>query len=414
MKAIPPRPGLPSALHGLPEASTPVAGGAGGKGRRRQRTTVGDTRPRVARGSARAAGTACKGGVGVQVAWLGVAGVTGRARRARAGGCRGRASSGAALGGARAGELVTVWFTPHIRTLRIGSLARNSFTFWHTKCFFLVLVLLALSGATATAVVLVQLDDMPGAAAAAAAAKGGAAETAHKPAAPGLPRTDPHPRSLSAPWSRPSRYLPTPPRWFRPPHAPPPPPRPREPAGPRRTPPPGAATALPSPGPRLPAWVVPPVPGRQRLPRPPLLPGPDRNRARLCAPRSPARKRGGAGAGKGSLSTAGGPPCPGPSQPGFGSFPQPDVPRWRRRHCSGGEEGRECEEGGTYHPHPGGERRNAAREKGSPAGKTKERPLAPPERGSSHSPGPRARSTRGTRPSPPGPMGGAGREPRVL
>ena len=36
-----------------------------------------------------------------------------------------------------------MWFTPHIRTLRIGSLARNSFTFWHTKCFFLVLVLLA-------------------------------------------------------------------------------------------------------------------------------------------------------------------------------------------------------------------------------------------------------------------------------
>lgn len=125
----------------------------------------------------------------------------------------------------RAGELVTVWFTPHIRTLRIGSLARNSFTFWHTKCFFLVLVLLALSGATATAVVLVQLDDMPGAAA--AAAKGGAAEKAHKPAAPGLPGTDPHLRSLTAPWSRPSRYLPTPPRWFRPPNAPPSPPRPQ-------------------------------------------------------------------------------------------------------------------------------------------------------------------------------------------
>lgn len=132
-----------------------------------------------------------------------------------------------------------MWFTPHIRTLRIGSLARNSFTFWHTKCFFLVLVLLALSGATATAVVLVQLDDMPGAAAA-AAAKGGAAEKAHKPAAPGLPGTDPHLRSLTAPWSRPSRYLPTPPRWFRPPNAPPSPPRPQ-----------GAGRPAPYPAPEL-------------------------------------------------------------------------------------------------------------------------------------------------------------------
>lgn len=156
--------------------------------------------------------------------------------------------------GARTGKLVTVWFTPHIRTLRIGSLARNSFTFWHTKCFFLVLVLLALSGATATAVVLVQLDDMPGAAAA-AAAKGGAAESAHQRAAPGLPRTDPHPRCLTEPWSRPSRYLPTPPRWFRPPHAPPSlhrpaPPRPGEQASPFLTPPPGGTAhriqALPS------------------------------------------------------------------------------------------------------------------------------------------------------------------------
>lgn len=58
--------------------------------------------------------------------------------------------------------------------------------------------------------------------------------------------------------------------------------------------------------------------------------------------------------------------------------------------ASGRKEGRECEKGGTYHPHPGGERRNSARGKGSPAWKTKECPLVPPKRGSSHSPGPRA------------------------
>lgn len=45
-------------------------------------------------------------------------------------------------GGVRA--LLTVWLAPHMRTLSSGSEARNSFTFWHTKCFFLVLVLLAL------------------------------------------------------------------------------------------------------------------------------------------------------------------------------------------------------------------------------------------------------------------------------
>lgn len=52
---------------------------------------------------------------------------------------------------------LTVWFAPHIRTLSSGSEARNSFTFWHTKCFFLVLVLLALraepTAATAPAAV---------------------------------------------------------------------------------------------------------------------------------------------------------------------------------------------------------------------------------------------------------------------
>lgn len=51
--------------------------------------------------------------------------------------------------------LLTVWLTPHIKTLRMGSLARNNFTFCPIKCFFFVLVLLALTGAA-----LVQLDDM--------------------------------------------------------------------------------------------------------------------------------------------------------------------------------------------------------------------------------------------------------------
>lgn len=42
-----------------------------------------------------------------------------------------------------AARALTEWFTPHIRTLSSGSLARKSFTFCATKCFFLVLVLLA-------------------------------------------------------------------------------------------------------------------------------------------------------------------------------------------------------------------------------------------------------------------------------
>lgn len=50
---------------------------------------------------------------------------------------------------------LTVWLTPHIKTLRIGSLARNNLTFCPIKCFFFVLVLLALTGAAP-----VQLDDM--------------------------------------------------------------------------------------------------------------------------------------------------------------------------------------------------------------------------------------------------------------
>lgn len=48
-----------------------------------------------------------------------------------------------------------MWLTPHINTLRMGSLARNNFTFCPIKCFFFVLVLLAL-----TAAALVLLDDM--------------------------------------------------------------------------------------------------------------------------------------------------------------------------------------------------------------------------------------------------------------
>lgn len=46
-------------------------------------------------------------------------------------------------GTAAAARALTEWFTPHIRTLSSGSLARKSFTFCATKCFFLVLVLLA-------------------------------------------------------------------------------------------------------------------------------------------------------------------------------------------------------------------------------------------------------------------------------
>lgn len=46
--------------------------------------------------------------------------------------------------GTAAAAALTVWLAPHMRTLSSGSEARNSFTFWHTKCFFLVLVLLAL------------------------------------------------------------------------------------------------------------------------------------------------------------------------------------------------------------------------------------------------------------------------------
>lgn len=36
---------------------------------------------------------------------------------------------------------LTEWLTPHIKTLSTGSLARNTFTFCCTKCFFFVLVL---------------------------------------------------------------------------------------------------------------------------------------------------------------------------------------------------------------------------------------------------------------------------------
>lgn len=46
---------------------------------------------------------------------------------------------------------LTVWLIPHIRTLRSGSEARKSFTFWQTKCFFFVLVLEALRAAPSAA-----------------------------------------------------------------------------------------------------------------------------------------------------------------------------------------------------------------------------------------------------------------------
>lgn len=239
MRAIPPHPGLPSALQRRPEASIPDAGSQRGWREGEAATAYhGDTRPRVARGEC------TPGQDGVQ-GWGGRA--SGLAR-----GCRrhwqGPRGEGRGRQGAweRAEELVTVWFTPHIRTLRIGSLARNSFTFWHTKCFFLVLVLLALSGATATAVVLVQLDDMPGAAA--AAAKGGGGREGAQASGPRPPRDRSPPplpyRAMVAPVPLP----PTPPRWFRPSHAPPSPPRLQGAGRPLCTPPSGGAAALLPPG----------------------------------------------------------------------------------------------------------------------------------------------------------------------
>lgn len=227
-----------------------------------------DTRPRVECGECTRGRTACKGGVGVQVAWRGVASVTGRACGAKAQGCGGRGSArGRAQRGAE--ELVTVWFTPHIRTLRIGSLARNSFTFWHTKCFFLVLVLLALSGATATAVVLVQLDDMPGAAAAAAAAKGGRwrQRTSQRPqASPGpIPTPAPLPHHGRA---RPVTSPPRPGGFVRP--------TPRPPAPPR-----GAGRPAPHPAPRR--CSSPAVP----WPRPPRPRGTARPGEAAAAPPAP-------------------------------------------------------------------------------------------------------------------------------
>lgn len=308
-----------------------------------------------------------------------------------------------------------MWFTPHIRTLRIGSLARNSFTFWHTKCFFLVLVLLALSGATATAVVLVQLDDMPGAAAAAAAGKvgggrDGAQASGPRPPPDRSPPPLPH-RAMVAPVPLPPHPAPVVPSA----------PRPALPA-----PPPGSRPARSAPRPRalplpsrhqalfaLRGWYC-RSRGGSRCPASPSSPGLTGTGLAFARVKTLLRSGEGRRARWVLLSTAGGAPCPGPPKPGFGSFPQPDVPRWRRRHCLGGEKGREYEEGGTYHPHPGEERRNTPKGKGSPAGNTKERPLAPPKRGSSHSPGPRARCTRGTRPFPPGPMRRAGRDPLVL
>lgn len=46
---------------------------------------------------------------------------------------------------------LTEWLTPHITTLSRGSLARKSFTFWATKCFFFVFVLLAIEATIALA-----------------------------------------------------------------------------------------------------------------------------------------------------------------------------------------------------------------------------------------------------------------------
>lgn len=52
---------------------------------------------------------------------------------------------------------------------------------------------------------------------------------------------------------------------------------------------------------------------------------------------------------------AGGAPRLGPPTPGFGSFPQPECQDGGDATAPEGKEGRECEEGGTYHAHPGGE-----------------------------------------------------------
>ena len=41
---------------------------------------------------------------------------------------------------AAAAQRLTEWLTPHMKTLSTGSLARNTFTFCWTKCFFFVLV----------------------------------------------------------------------------------------------------------------------------------------------------------------------------------------------------------------------------------------------------------------------------------
>lgn len=54
---------------------------------------------------------------------------------------------------------LTEWLTPHITTLSRGSLARNSFTFCATKCFFLVFVLLAMDAAMLLAEAIFQLTN---------------------------------------------------------------------------------------------------------------------------------------------------------------------------------------------------------------------------------------------------------------
>lgn len=101
-------------------------------------------------------------------------------------------------------------------------------------------------------------------------------------------RTDPHPRSLTAPWSRPSRYLPTCPGGsVRPTLRPsrPAPPRPgagRPSTPPRAVPQPRRHQALSS----LPGWYRPS--GRWRARPACSSSGPDRSQAGLRAPQSAA------------------------------------------------------------------------------------------------------------------------------
>lgn len=143
-------------------------------------------------------------------------------------------------GGVRWGfrPLLTVWLAPHMRTLSSGSEARNSFTFWHTKCFFLVLVLLALSAEPRAAPPLPAADPP---------AQFEAMAASERPRKAPLPRRSP--TSASA-WHRPARRTPLRSQRFRPP------PSPLGPARPLRS-----QLALP-------AAVVPSPPPSPPFPRP--------------------------------------------------------------------------------------------------------------------------------------------------